>query len=144
MKLAEEKGKDLFPSDFIKSISAPDFYVGANRLFHSNDERVKNSLQHTVGVVHRSNYEHILPLSHKKSDSENIEELPSSLITAVKYFFLFCAVEHARGRWEKHHTMMVNVSRFNLVQEKVTVELDRFCKELHKQLFLQAATSGKK
>ena len=50
MRLAEEKGKDLFPSDFIKSISAPDFYVGANRLFHSKDERVKNSLQHTVGL----------------------------------------------------------------------------------------------
>lgn len=138
LELIAKSGKDLFPSDFIKSISAPNFYVGAQRLFHPDDETPKNSLQHTVGIIRRENYNPILPLKHKKSDSETLDTLPSSLHTAVKYFFLFCAIEKARGRWGKHHTMMINVSRFNAVQDSIELEVTNFCKVLRNSIKMAA------
>ena len=69
-----KSGKDLFPSDFIKSITAPNFYVGARRLFHADDETPENSLQHTVGIIRRENYHSIFPLKQK---SEHIQKSES-------------------------------------------------------------------
>ena len=133
-----KSGKDLFPSDFIKSISAPNFYVGARRLFHADDETPENSLQHTVGIIRRENYHSILPLKHKISVSETLDTLPSSLHTALKYFFLFCAVEKVRGRWDRHHTMMINVSRFNAVQDRIELEVNNFCTVLRNSIKMAA------
>ena len=85
MQLAAETEKDLFQSDFIKSISAPNYYVGAGRLFHPEDEAPENSLQHTIGIIERDNYGSNFTLKHKQDIRP---DLPSSLKTAVKYFFL--------------------------------------------------------
>lgn len=125
-----ENSEDLFPSNFIKSISAPNYYVGANRLFHSNEQSIENSLKHTVGVIARHNFHPILPLKHKKHDAILLKELPSSLYTAIKYFYLFCAIQHATGKWDRHHTMMINVSRFNAVQDAVQLEVNTFRKKI--------------
>ncbi|MDA7551796.1 Z1 domain-containing protein [Rhodobacteraceae bacterium] len=138
MRIVAETGKDLFPSDFIKSISAPNFYVGANRLFHPEDEMPDNSLQHTIGIIKRENYDPTLPLKHTKEIANTLNALPSSLTTALKYFFLFCAIEKARDRWNRHHTMMINVSRFNAVQEKVELEVVNYCKTLRNSIQMSA------
>lgn len=142
MEKIASTGVDLFPSDFIKSISAPNFYVGANRLFHSLEDIPSNSLQHTVGLINRANYDPILPLKHTKELAVTLNELPSSLNTAIMYFFLFCAIEKARGRWERHHTMMINVSRFNAVQERIELEVSNYRKKLINSIMMSAGNKS--
>ena len=107
---------DLFPSNFIKSLGAPDNYVGAARLFGDKSEH-PYPLQHTVSVV--DDYADILPLKHTKESAFTLSSLPPSLEKAIQTFVLYCAVQKYRGNWGKHMTMMVNVSRFNDVQTRV-------------------------
>ena len=48
-----------------------------------------------------------------------INQLPSSLYVAIRMFVLARAIRILRGDGRKHCSMMINVSRFNDVQEKV-------------------------
>ncbi|MCA0358324.1 MAG: Z1 domain-containing protein [Proteobacteria bacterium] len=102
---------DLFPRHFIKALDAPSNYVGAQAVF-SPSGRLRDRM---VRVV--DDYEDILPLSHKRGDP--IVELPLSLIDAVRAFVLARAIRVRNGDGSKHASMMINVSRFNDIQERV-------------------------
>ncbi|GHV30958.1 endonuclease [Spirochaetia bacterium] len=112
-------GGDLFPRDFIYSLDAPSNYYGANKIFGSEDVydivRIISDHQNETGKTG------LLPLVHKK-DLE-IEDLPQSLIDAVNMFFLVRAIRILRGDGTKHNSMLVNVSRFNDVQQRVREKL---------------------
>lgn len=101
---------DLFPKHFIKALDPPSTYVGASRVFADDgDLRIP-----MVRVV--NDFASSLPLDHKRDD---LVTLPSSLLTAVRIFVLTRAIRIIRGDGREHCTMMVNVSRFNAVQDKV-------------------------
>nr|WP_284694209.1 Z1 domain-containing protein [Rhodoplanes serenus] len=64
-----------------------------------------------------NDYASVLPLKHKSDDP--VTALPGSLLTAMRVFVLTRAIRILRGQGRKHCSMMINVSRFNKVQEKV-------------------------
>ena len=110
----EQMGReDLFPRHFIKALDPPTNYVGATRVF-SEDGDLKSEM---VNVIASKDYEDILPLKHPRTLS--LKELPSTLLEAIRVFVLARAVRILRGDGNKHCSMMINVSRFNDVQEKV-------------------------
>lgn len=102
---------DLFPSNFIKALDTPSNYVGANRVF-GDDGDLRDLM-----LIEIDDFEEILPLTHKR-DIE-LGDLPVSLYEAVRLFVLSRAVRIVRGDGSEHCSMMVNVSRFNDVQEEV-------------------------
>jgi hypothetical protein len=102
---------DLFPKHFIKALDPPSNYVGASRVFAEDGD-----LRPTMAVVVKD-FDALLPLRHKSDLS--VEVLPESLLTAMRVFVLGRAVRIMRGQGDSHCSMMVNVSRFNAVQEKV-------------------------
>lgn len=61
-----------------------------------------------------------LPLNHK---ADHPATLAPSLLTAVRVFVLTRAIRILRGQGRQHCTMMINVSRFNAIQEKVHGEV---------------------
>lgn len=134
IKSAKVSG-DLFPSNFIKSLGAPDNYVGAARLFGGENEH-PNPLLHTVSIV--DDYADILKLTHKKEVAFSLSALPPSLEKAIQTFVLFCAVQKIRGGWDKHMTMMVNVSRFNDVQSRVEGLVTEHIEELRNSAIVGA------
>lgn len=101
---------DLFPKHFIKALDPPNTYVGASRVF-ADEGDLKEPMVELV-----SDYVAHLPLSHKSQDSVT---LPPSLLTAVRVFLLTRAIRILRGQGCQHTSMMINVSRFNSIQEKV-------------------------
>ncbi len=102
---------DLFPKHFIKTLDPPSTYIGAARVFASDGD-----LRPTmVKVV--DDYAAHLPLKHKSDDT--VSDLPASLFTAVRVFLLTRAIRILRGQGRDHCSMMINVSRFNNIQEKV-------------------------
>lgn len=110
----EQMGReDLFPRHFIKVLDPPTNYVGATRVF-SEDGDLRAEM---VNVVARKDYEDILPLKHPRA--LDLKELPSTLLEAIRVFVLARAIRILRGDGHKHCSMMINVSRFNDVQEKV-------------------------
>lgn len=108
---ADMENDDLFPKHFIKALDPPTNYVGSRRVFwEQGDLR-----QPMVRVV--DDYRTILPLAHKAHELPT--KLPNSLLKAVRVFCLTRAIRILRGQGRKHCSMMVNVSRFNAVQDAV-------------------------
>jgi len=104
-------GNDLFPHNFIKVLDPPSNYAGATKIFDEDGE-----LRETM-VREVEDFGDLLPLTHKKDDP--LDALPKSMETAIRVFVLTRAIRVLRGNGGKHASMMINVSRFNDVQEKV-------------------------
>jgi hypothetical protein len=105
---------DLFPKHFIKALDPPNTYVGASRVF-ADDGDLRERMVRLV-----DDYAPHLPLAHKRDDAVSS---PPSLFTAVRVFLLTRAIRLLRGQGREHCTMMINVSRFNAVQDKVHGEV---------------------
>lgn len=105
------RGDDLFPRHFIKALDPPNNYVGAERVF-SPDGNLRGPMLRIL-----QDYEDILPLSHKRD--REVLELPASLLEAIRVFVLARAIRVLRGDGAKHCSMMINVSRFNDIQDHV-------------------------
>lgn len=118
-------GGDLFPRDFIYCLDAPSNYHGAQKIFG------KATGPDIVRIIrdHQGDEddEGLLPLKHKKNLP--VENLPDSLIEAVNMFFLVRAIRILRGDGGKHNSMLVNVSRFNDVQNRVQNKLIEYITE---------------
>lgn len=109
------QGKDLFPRHFIVGLDAPSNYVGAHDYFLSDDaDWLTVDLEGT---------EDWLPTTHKITWT--IEGLHETLIEAIDCFVLSKAIRILRGQGAKHHSMLVNVSRFTCVQGDVAREIDQ-------------------
>ena len=116
-------GDDLFPRDFMVSLDPPTNYVGPSRVF--TDE--------SGGFLrHIEDHEDVLPLSHKIDHV--LEVLPPSLKTAVRTFVLARAIRLVRGHEREHNSMLVNVSRFVAVQERVRSLLHEFVSQIKASL----------
>ena len=102
---------DLFPRNFIKEVDPPTNYVGAARVFADSGD-LRPDMVETL-----DDYKTILPLAHKRDLV--IKELPPSLYAAIRVFVLVRAIRILRGQGRKHCSMMINVSRFNDVQERI-------------------------
>lgn len=103
--------EDLFPRDFIISLDAPTNYVGASRIFPDSGD-----LHGTLTTV--DDHVDLLPEKHKISHP--LTQIPESLKEAVRTFVLARAVRVLRGQDKSHSSMLVNASRFNEVQTKLT------------------------
>ena len=103
--------EDLFPRDFIISLDAPTNYVGAARIFPDSGD-----LHGTLTTV--DDHVDLLPEKHKISHP--LTQIPESLKEAVRTFVLVRAIRVVRGQDKSHSSMLVNASRFNVVQTKLT------------------------
>jgi hypothetical protein len=103
---------DLFPRDFIYSLNSPSNYYGPNEIF-------MNKSSDFVQIIDDSNTD--FPLNHDKNWNENI--LFDSLIEAINSFLLINAIRDIREKSVKnsHRSMLINVSRFIKVQEKIEI-----------------------
>jgi len=109
-------GEDLFPRDFMINLPAPPNYIGPSEIFggYGPDGEEKDELP-VIRTI--SDYHSFIPDFHKK---EHIpEKLPESLKMAIKSFIITCAARMGRGGQRNHNSMLVHVTRFTAVQEKV-------------------------
>lgn len=114
---------DLFPEHFIKSLEPPGNYIGADKLFSENGE-----LYDICVRVIPDDYKDLLRLNHKSGDL--IKELPRSLKDAVFEYALFRCLRTLAGEGDRHSSMLVNVSRFNAIQQQVHDEIYRLLQDL--------------
>lgn len=125
---------DLFPRHFIKALDPPNNYVGSKAVF-ARDGRLRETMVQLV-----DDFEDTLPLKHKRSDP--VHELPDSLVDAVRTFVLARAIRVLRGDGTKHCSMMINVSRFNDIQESVYGLVYRHMETLKKAIAVNASAGA--
>ncbi len=150
---------DLFPSSFIDYIQPPEeMYMGYKKYFYNADtdktkpqllspsnlsqnyfiEKIKNKKY--LSIINENDFETLMPLKHKKE--HEIRELPSSLKHAIRIFIITRAIQ-VREKFKKnndspdggvHHTMIINVSRFVLVQGRVFEKVSEYFNDLKNAL----------
>jgi hypothetical protein len=109
----EMLSEDLFPRSFIVSLDAPSDYFGASRVFLENPEIYLRKID---------DHDTLLPLKHKIDIQ--LDDLPQTLLEALRTHILTRALRVLRLQGSEHSAMLINVSRFNDVQSQVHELLD--------------------
>ena len=107
---SEMIGDDLFPRDFIYSLSPPSNYIGNNAIFGENPTH-----QNSIEIIEDA--ETIIPLSHPRDHTLSI--LPDSLYRAMCYFLLVNVVRDLRKDTTSHRSMLINISRFTIIHHRI-------------------------
>lgn len=117
----KEHGDDLFPRDFIYGLPKPSIYAGPAEYFniYDNAEEEQGKLVRTV--VHEDEF---IPLKHKKDHIPG--ELPESLIESIYAYLVATALRRLRGQDKKHSSMLVHVTRYTEVQNRVYRKINEF------------------
>ena len=128
-------GKDLFPRSFIVNLPAASTYVGPERVFGLRED-VANAIEEVEPlpiVRHVNDYETWLPDRHKSSD-QVAGELPPSLRHAILFFLMSGAARRVRGQQQKHHSMLIHVTRFTAVQRQVADQVADYLDDITRRL----------
>lgn len=115
---------NLFPSDFIYSLSAPSNYIGADKIFAEDSDysEALESIDDVLIDIDNSTY----VFRSKAKSNHVVPYLPASLKQAIKYFLVVNAAIDLRGNTNNHRSMLINVSQYVNVQDQVydmTLEL---------------------
>ncbi|EKN4736850.1 hypothetical protein FG473_000379 [Yersinia enterocolitica] len=112
----EMTGDDLFPRDFIYTLSPPTNYIGAEAIF-GGDEQLPAKYKDALKSIYAKEMDAFFPFNHKKEHA--VTELPPSMIEAMAYFLLATGIRDIRGDSNSHHSMMIHTSRFTHVQDQI-------------------------
>lgn len=109
---------DLFPSDFIVQLNAPDNYFGGQKVFGNEG---------VLRIIH--DYENnFLPTKHKKDFTYC--GLSDSLIEAINCFIINNVLRTLDGAEFKHRSMLINISVYNDIQYKVHHYVEKYIEKL--------------
>lgn len=136
-----DEGPDLFPQSFIISLAAPSNYVGPVRVFGlRSPEGRAGGLPLTRDVSDHTDKVTIGGWMPPKHNKEHVplyggeDKVPPSLRDAVEAFVLACAARVIRGQGGQHSSMLIHVTRFNMVQREVHRQVEEIIKRLRQRI----------
>ena len=119
----EEDNLDLFPSDFIVQLNSPDNYFGGRKVFPNDDD----SLPKCLRLLNEEEPD-FLPVIHDRTAEYPV--LPHSLKEAINEFLINNVIRTLRGQKTKHRSMMINITRYNDVQERIETAVLKYLETL--------------
>jgi hypothetical protein len=134
------EGPDLFPAAFIVNLAAPSNYVGPRRVFGGLDEEgQKVELPLVIDLDHAYASDHLpwMPNKHKSDHVPRTDaghRMPESLREAIDAFVLVCAARRLRNQASEHCSMLIHVTRFNVVQRTVVSQVDEYVRQLMQRI----------
>lgn len=133
-------GPDLFPRDFIVALHPPDDYIGPRQVFGTTV--LADASQDPGMPVVRTvdDHERFVPDRHRQE--HNPGEMPMSLRRAILGYLLAGAARCSRGQGSRHHTMLIHVTRFTAVQQRVADAVDRLLRRLRSILEYGSGAPG--
>jgi len=108
--------EDLFPKDYIYSLDSPSNYIGARNIFGEFADKEK--IVRELTLEEEIELSEIIPMNHKKELIVDI--LPEAMIEAIQVFLLTNVIRDLREHDGTHRSMLINVSRFTDVQERLS------------------------
>lgn len=136
-----EEGPDLFPQSFIINLAAPSNYVGPARVFGLNSPYGRtNGLPLTRDIVDHVSSDGLggwMPPKHGKEHIPlygGLDMVPPSLREAICSFVLASAARVCRGQGEEHSSMLIHVTRYNLVQKEIHRQVEEIVKRMKQRI----------
>jgi hypothetical protein len=141
----DKEGLDLFPGSFILALPTPSNYVGPAVVFgYSKDDgeevpglpmvRTVDDHAETLEPDERVGW---MPPRHDKNHLpkfNGIDEIPPSLRGAIHAFLLVCATRLARRHETEHNSMLIHVTRFTNIQNRVTEQVRSEIADIRRRL----------
>lgn len=126
---------DLFPRHFITVLPTPSHYIGADSIFGNGDDdnwHIRHNAPYSNAVIkiYNDEMDSYFKFKHKKTLADELFSLPASLYEALYYFLLATVVRDIRGDDAEHCSMMVNVSRYTDVQNRVAELVETWLKKV--------------
>ncbi len=130
--------EDLFPRDFIFSINPPSNYIGARSIFVSDDNETIKYPKCINYLDDPFDYPDLFSFKHDKN--WNGDKLFPSFYDSILTFCLSNAIRDIRAEKSlstlkdatSHRTMMINMSRFINVQNRIAEIAEDYLKEIKK------------
>lgn len=132
---SDDFGDDLFPRSFIVNLPTPSNYVGPQQIFGIHGDHDAETIDCLRDV--EQDEESWIEASHKKDyvpAYEGEARLPPSLDEAILAFVLACAARAARGQVTAHNSMLIHVSRFKDVHQRVFAQVEERVTEIKRAL----------
>lgn len=120
--------EDLFPKDYIYSLNAPSNYIGARNVFSQKGSAGHMLVEINDDVTDPTSIASILPLKHKST--LQVMALPEDMKTAIAAFLLANTIEDLDGLKGTHRSMLINVSRFTDIQDKIANLVNEYLKNM--------------
>ena len=128
IKTEELNSRDLFPRDFIVGLEPPDNYFGPKVIF-GEEGKFEEAV---IEIYDNEDYITLDPKIHNKYFEPDV---PPSLKEAVICFFISDAIKNIRGLFKKKDSsMMINVSRFTDVQNKLKHKIKDIVKSIKRRI----------
>ena len=118
-------GEELFPRDFIYALPSPSNYIGPESVFGENGE-------YHYMLKQNDDCESFLPEKHKID--ADVGDLPISLKKAIVSFFIINTIRDLRKHTTAHRTMLINISRFINVQDKIMQIVNSYVRSLQREI----------
>jgi len=135
------EGPDLFPSAFIINLPASSDYVGPSRVFGLRAIEGRTEalpvVRMTTDFATSDGRAGWMPSCHKSAHTPLVEgedRVPDSLAEAIDAFILACAARRLRGQARKHSSMLIHVTRFNLVQAHVVRQVSAHVQAIRQRI----------
>lgn len=132
----DEVARDLFPKDFLTVLPTPENYIGADRIFgngnadewdnESDGNRNLGEFNDALIPIENEEQDSFFYFKHKKEIAYELTDIPASMKEAIRYFILSSAISDYRRDYTEHRSMLVNVSRFTLVQNQTADIIESF------------------
>ena len=118
-------GEDLFPRNFIINLPRPTNYIGPEQVFGLEEHTTAGITNRdpSVLVQYVEDSDDAIPAKHNKQ--LEVTELPVSLEKAIQGFLLSCAVRRLRNSLPVHDSMLIHVTRFTWVQERIQILVEQ-------------------
>lgn len=122
----DDTNLDLFPSDFIVQLNAPDTYFGGRKVFPREDYTPR-----CLRIIKESE-PNFLPVVHDKYIQ--YPAMAESLKEAIHSFLINNVIRTLRGQETKHRSMMINITRYNDVQTQIWERVNTYIKKLTNEI----------
>ena len=122
---------DLYPSEFMTVLEAPERYFGTETLFGRSPVDQDNLQPEEEGLdmirlIPDEDEQRLRPASMKDKDDFR-PEMTQSLKEAILYFLCCCAVRRSRRDADKHMTMLVHTSPYVILHDRVASLIGGWC-----------------
>lgn len=142
----EKYGEDLFPRSFITVMPTPSNYIGPDTVFGLTDDDGE-SRQSGLPIIRKikdyaaSEYLNEktgwMPPKHNKThipQYKGANITPPSLREVILVFVIGCTVRALRGQGKRHNSMLIHVTRFIDVQERVYLQVNNLMRDIQQTL----------
>lgn len=132
----EMENCDLFPEDFIVALPTPSNYIGPSKIFPEKSKYHSQVIYiEDAGKSEKDGFDFYY--KHKRDWDGN---LPESLTDSLYAFYIANAIRDLRGDQTQHRSMLINISRFVDVQERIKQKVELLHKAAYSSIKLNAAS----